>query len=98
MISCASFFSWKLEEGQEERIELICKMDLIGRSIAEAVTQNMSGALLRRPALAKKIPTVPLRQLVFNRHLRSGNLPALFADLAAKHGPVFQIDRRARNL
>ncbi len=84
-------FMFQLDDESEARIELICQMDLIGRSIAEAVSNNLTGPLLRRPGLTKRIPTAPLRQVVRNPHIRDGNIPALFADLAAKHGPVFQI-------
>ena len=34
---------------------------------------------------------MPLRKLIFNRNLRKGNIPAVFADLARQLGPVFQI-------
>ena len=54
-------FIFQLDDESEERIELICRLDLIGRALAEAVTQNLTGPLLRRSALTKPIPTVPLR-------------------------------------
>ena len=75
-------FMFQLDDETEERIDFICKMDLIGRSIAAAVSHNLAGPLLRRSALAKDIPTVSLRKLLLNRHIRDGNIPALFADLA----------------
>ena len=84
-------FIFQLEEEHERRIELICKMDLIGRSIAEAVNQNQTGALFQREPLATPIPVVPLRKALLNRNLRRGNMPAFFADLAREHGPVFQV-------
>ena len=84
-------FMFQLYDEAEERIEFICKMDLIGRSIAEAVIPNLAGPLLRRSALSKKIPAVSLRKLLLNRHVRNGNVAALFADLAKEYGPVFQI-------
>ena len=84
-------FIFQIDDEIEQRIEAICKLDLIGRAIAEAVAQNMAGPLLQRSALTKKIPTVPLRKLLFNSHIRDGNIPALFADLAQEYGPVFQI-------
>ena len=84
-------FMFQLDDEAERRIELICRMDLIGRSIAEAVTETIGAPLLRRSSLTKPIPRAPLRHLLFNKHLRSGNLPALFADLAERHGPVFEI-------
>ena len=84
-------FIFQLDDEQEERIQAICKLDLIGRAIAEAVAHNMAGPLLQRSALTKKIPTVSLRKLLFNSNIRTGNIPALFADLAQEYGPVFQL-------
>ena len=84
-------FMFQLDDEAEARIEFICKMDLIGRSIAAAVEHNLAGPLLRRSAFTKEIPTVPLHRLLLNRHVRSGNIPAIFGDLAEKYGPVFQI-------
>lgn len=83
-------FIFELDDKAEERIETVCKIDLIGRSIATAVKHNIAKPLLRRSSLTRKIPSVPLSRLLFNPHLRSGNLPVLFADLAKKYGPVFQ--------
>ncbi|MCY4639255.1 MAG: cytochrome P450 [Chloroflexi bacterium] len=85
-------FIFPIEEELEERIELLCKLELIGRAIADAVANNLAGPLLRRPTLTKKIPTVPMRKLLFNRRLWRGNLPALFADLAEEYGPVFRFN------
>ena len=82
---------FQLDDEAEERIEFICKMDLIGRSLASAVSQNLAGPALRRPALARKIPTVSLPKLLLNPHSRDGNLNALFGNLAEEYGPVFQI-------
>ena len=84
-------FIFQLDDESEKRIQLICKMDLIGRSIADAVAHNLAGPLLRHSALTKKIPAVSLRKALFNPHVRKGNLPALFADLAQEYGPVFEI-------
>ena len=84
-------FMFQLDDEAEERIEFICKMDLIGRSIADAVSHNLAGPLLRRSALSKKIPAVSLRKLLLNRHVRNGNVAALFADIAKEYGPVFEI-------
>ena len=78
-------FIFELDDAAEERIKFICKMDLIGRSIADAVEHNIASPLLRRSALAKQIPPVPLSQLLLNPHFRTGNIPALLADLAKKY-------------
>ena len=74
-------FILPIDDETEERIQLVSQMDLIGRSIAAAVAHNLAGPLLRRSALSKKIPTVSLRKLLLSPHVRSGNIPALFADL-----------------
>ena len=82
---------FELDEAAEERIKFICQLDLIGRSIAAAVSENLVGPIRRHAALAKKIPTVSLPRLLRNPHVRDGNLNALFANLAEEYGPVFQI-------
>ena len=84
-------FMFQLDEEAEERIEFICNMDLLGRSIAAAVSHHVAGPLGRRSALTKKIPVVRLRKLLLNPHIRDGNIPALFADLAQEYGPVFEL-------
>ena len=82
---------FELDKETEERIALICRMDLIGRSIGAAVAQNIATPMLRRSTLNKKIPVVALRRLLLSPHLRSGNIPAIFADLTKEYGPVFEI-------
>ncbi|MCY4644096.1 MAG: cytochrome P450 [Bacteriovoracales bacterium] len=84
-------FIFELDEKSTERIKEICQMDLIGRSMADAVQHNISTPLIRHSSLGKKIPRVSLRYLLFNPHLRTGHIPALFADLAKKYGPVFEL-------
>ena len=84
-------FMFQLDEEAEERIKSICQMDLIGRSIAAAVVHHQASPLLQHSHLTKQIPAVPLRQLLLNPHVRDGNVPALFADLTQKYGPVFEI-------
>ncbi len=84
-------FIFQLEEASEERIQTICRMELIGRSIADAVANNFAGGMLRRSALAKSIPVVPLHKVLLNPHLRSGNIAAIFAEFGNEYGPVFQL-------
>ena len=84
-------FIFQLDDDVEARIEAISNIDLIGRAITNAVTQNLAGPLLRRSGLTRKIPVVSLSKLLLNPHIRSGNIPALFADLAREYGPVFKL-------
>ena len=82
---------FQIDEGVEERIKFVSQMDLIGQAIAAAVAESIVAPSLRQPSLTKSIPTVSLRDLVFNRELREGRLPAGFAILAEKYGPVFEL-------
>lgn len=82
---------FELDEETEKRIALICQMDLIGRPIGAAVAQNIASPILRRSTLNRKIPVVALRRLLLSPHLRSGNVPAIFAELTNEYGPVFEI-------
>ena len=84
-------FIYELDDKTEERIRSICQMDLIGRSLADAVEQNIASPLHRHSSLNKRIPSVSQRHLLFNPHLRTGNFPALFAELENKYGPVFEL-------
>ena len=69
---------YQLDEEVEERIRFVSQMDLIGQAIAAAVSQSILAPALRRPSLTKPIPTVSLGDLVFNKELREGRLPARF--------------------
>ena len=84
-------FIFELDDEAEDRIRLICQLDLIGRAIADAVTHNLAGPLLRHSSLTKSIPDLPLRRVLMNRHLRNGNIPAGFAEFAEEYGPVFKL-------
>ena len=84
-------FMFLLDDETEERIQAICRMDLLARSIAEAVAHHVNSVVGRRSALNKKIPRASLRNLLLNHHLRDGNIPAVFADMAKDYGPVFEL-------
>ena len=84
-------YIFELDEESQQRVEQILRMDLIGRSIAEAVSENITGSIFRRAALTKEIPRIKLRKLLRSKHVRSGNIPALFAELQQEYGPVFYL-------
>ncbi len=84
-------YIFELDEQTEARIEQVTKMDLIGRSIGDAVHENIARPLFQRTALSKAIPVVPLRKMLTNEHARAGNMPALFAQLGEEYGSVFEI-------
>ena len=84
-------FIFELDDEAEERIKFICDLDLIGRSIAKAVEHNITNPLLGSSSLTKKIPSVALGKLLFNPHIRDGNISMFIADLSKEYGPVFQL-------
>ncbi|MDE2861679.1 MAG: cytochrome P450 [Chloroflexota bacterium] len=85
-------FIFPLEAEDEERIAFICNLDVIGRSLAQAVSHNLAPPYLRHSGLTKRIPSISVRRLLPRPQLRNGNLPSLFADLAKEYGPVFKIN------
>ena len=84
-------FIFDLDEEAEERVEVVCKMDLIGRAIGAAVGHNVGDPRPRTSALTKSIPVVPMRRLMRSKHIRTGNVAALFAELIEEYGPVFEL-------
>ena len=84
-------FLFEIDDELEQRIDILCELDSIGRGISNAVSHNLAGPLLQRSSLTRTIPTVSLRKMLFNSNIRKGNISALFADLAQEYGPVFQI-------
>ncbi len=80
-----------LDEEVTKRVDLICKLDVIGRSIADATAKSIAQPRFHRALSTKPIPSAPLRDLLFSPEFRTGNIPALFADVARKHGPVFRL-------
>ncbi|MCY3890270.1 MAG: cytochrome P450 [bacterium] len=84
-------YIFELDEESEARVEQICKMDLIGRAIADAVNENIAGSLFHRTALTRAIPRLKLRKVMRSKHLRKGNVPAFMAELHKEYGPVFDV-------
>ena len=84
-------FMFNIDDETQQRIEFICKMFVIGRSITDAVERHIATPSLQPSTLTRKIPVVPLRKVLLNPHSRDRNIPAIFADLAQEYGPVFQI-------
>jgi len=81
-----------LDDDAAQRIDLVCKLDAIGRSIGEATTKSITQSRFHRVLNTKPIPSAPLRDLLFSPAFPTGNIPALFADIARKHGPVFRLN------
>ncbi|MCY4176223.1 MAG: cytochrome P450 [Acidimicrobiaceae bacterium] len=84
-------FIFELDEAAEQRVVEICKMDLIGRAIADAVRENFVTAQVIPTAITKQIPSVKLMDMIRSSNARNGNMPAFFAECYKKYGPVFRL-------
>ena len=78
-------------EQSRERIELICKMDLVAQAIGAAVKESQGRPVQQSARRARPIPTVNPLKLIPNRNLRRGNLSRILADLYMEYGPVFRV-------
>ena len=78
------------EQATRERIDLLCRMDLIGRALAQSVRVYESS--MREPALEPRpLPKVPGLPLLGSAlEVRRGD-PATFAKYYRRLGPVYQI-------
>ena len=85
-------FMYEMSDELQQRITLVSNLDLIGRSIAQAVKVTITSPLFRHSTLTRKPPIIGISNLLLNRNLRKGRLPIAFAELAAQHGPVFQVN------
>ncbi len=84
-------FIYEMDEDTEKRVHQICQMELISRSIAEAVTQSIITPAFKKLPIKKKIPSVHLVSLMGNKFFWQGNIPALIAEVSKKKGPVFNL-------
>ena len=85
-------FIFELDSEAKERIDSICKMDLINRALSSSVKHAIDAPTsLRSTPLSKKIPQISFTKLLFNEHFWRGNIPALFAGIAEQYGPIFQV-------
>ena len=78
-------------EAAEKRIELLSGMDLIGRTIGEAVRSSYTPPKSLRTVRRRALPKVGMRDLLASRAFRSGNLPKFFAETTRKVGPVYRL-------
>ncbi len=73
------------------RILQMCQLELISRSIAEAVKQSIITPAFKKLPISKKIPSVHMVGLMGSKLFWQGNIPALIAQVTKKHGPVFYL-------
>lgn len=80
-------------EESRERIDLLCRMDLVGRAIGAAVRESQGRPVQQPVGRTRPIPVANLLKLIPNRNLRRGNLSRILTDLYREYGPVFRIKK-----
>ena len=78
-------------EQAQERIELLSGMDLIGRTIGDAVRSSYRPPESLRTVRRRTMPTLGLLDILRSRSFRAGNLPKFFAEQSEALGPVYQL-------
>ena len=74
-----------------ERIETIAKLDLIGRSVASAVSESSIRPKSRPSLLTKPIPQLRIVDILRQRDFLKGNIPKAMHEIFRKHGPVVRV-------
>ena len=74
-----------------ERIETIAQLDLIGRSVASAVSESSIRPKTRRSPLTKPIPQLRIIDILRQRDFFKGNIPKAMYEVFRKHGPVVRV-------
>ena len=85
-------------ERAQSRIELVGGMDLIGRSIGDAVRTSYRPPGSIRAVPRRSVPAVGLFGMLSSRAFRSGNLPKFIAEKSKELGPVFEIRAGGRRM
>ena len=78
-------------ETVKDRIDLYSGMDLIGRTIAEAVRSSYVPPESMRAIRRRPVPRIGILDFVRSPTLRAGNIPRFFAEQYERLGPAFQV-------
>jgi len=98
MHTCGGFKLLLEEEDYEERlarIELVARLDLIGRTVAAAVKDSTARPKTRRVVQTKPIPK-PGYLVLLQRDFLSGNISKAMYGIYRKHGPVVRMPFKIR--
>ena len=85
-------------EQAEARIALLSGMDLIGRTIGEAVRTSYRPPESVRAVRRRTMPSIGLIDALRSRSLRGGDLPRFLAEQSEVLGPVFRIKAGGKNV
>ena len=84
-------------ETANDRIELLSGMDLLGRSIAQAVRGSYQPPESLRSIRRRPLPDIRIWDFVRSPTLRSGNIPKFFAEEYERLGPAFRFNAFGAN-
>ena len=99
MHTCGGFKLLLDEEDYEERldrIELVARLDLIGRTVATAVKDSTAKPKTRRALQTKPIPKLGYLDVLLQRDFLSGNISKAMHGISQKHGPVVRMPFKVR--
>ena len=85
-------------EDKLERIEMIAKLDLIGRTVAEAVKNSTATPKSRRAIQTKPIPRLRFVDVLRQPAFRVGDIPQGMYGIYRQFGPVVQMPLRFRKM
>jgi cytochrome P450 len=101
MHTCGGFKLLLEEDDYDERlgrIELVARLDLIGRTVATAVRDSTTVPRTSRAVQAKPIPKAGALDLLRQRDFLSGNIPKAMHGIYRQHGPVVRMPFRVRGM
>ncbi len=88
-------------EERLERIERVARLDLIGRTVAEAVRNSTVTPRTRRVLQGKPVPKLRYIDMLRQRDFRWGNISKGMYGILQEHGPVVELPfkmRKARTI
>ncbi len=99
MHTCGGFKMLLEEEDYDERldrIELVARLDLIGRTVAAAVKDSTAKPKTRRVLRTKPIPRLRFLGVLRERDFLSGNIPKAMHGIYRQQGPVVRMPFKIR--
>ncbi len=82
LLSAEDYEEW------HERIEFLANLDLIGRTVAQAIVDSVGRPKLRRTRPRQQMDKLRYIDLLRQRDLRSGNIPKGMLEISRQHGPI----------